>query len=1214
MAQRRPTILPLLTAAPVVLLPIGIAALYLWGSANSHESADLLLIANFIFTTLVSLFIGLLAGRSFLLSGRLPLLAVCLGMIVWGISALVAATGEHVGNYNLTIHNLGVLTSGLCHFSGAISARTQGERGVRAPGAWLGLGIATSLGAVGVIWMGTLEGWLPPFYIEGQGATPLRTFVLSASILLFIVAAALTGARYRVSEWRFLFWYALGLALIAIGAAGLILQPTHGSWLGWVARLTQYLGGIYMLVGTVNAMHESGAWQFSLERRLQLSEQAQHDQAELIRYVNDNTSELIFMKDRAGRLTYANAATLRLLGRETLPPGTNDLELFRVAAEHAAITDNDRHVMETGKVLEAEEPFTGADGQKRIFLSTKSPLRDATGQVVGVIGVSRDITDRKRTDQRVRGDLQAMKLLRDIGQLCSRADSNLKDCLAATLDAAILFADADKGNVQVLQVDRDVLEISVYRGFTESFLKFFGRVRSGEFAVCGAAFQEQNRIVVEDVTRSELFRGQPALQVLLGEGVRAVQSTPLVSSTGKVLGMISTHWARPTKPDQRALGLIDLLARQAADLLERQNAEQALRASEQRLDLALNAAAMGVWQWDFATNALTWDQRTYAIFGVDTAAFHPSLAALEQMIDPQDNAEARRLFEEACRGNGRYQLRFRISRPDGAERWLHNDILILRDDRGTPRRVVGTVQDITGAVEAEEALRDRAGQLRFVTDNAPVMLVHCDARGRYLFVNEPYARRFGRRPEDCVGKQILEVVGKQAFASIQPFIDAALRGQRVETEQLVHFDYGDHWMHWVYVPQRDEYGVVTGFVAVIQDISARKQAEDDLRHAKEAAEAASAALRDADRRKDEFLATLAHELRNPLAPIRNGLAILSQSTGDPAKFEQATSMMGRQLQQMVRLIDDLLDMSRVSRGKLELRFERVELASVIRHAVESCRPLVESGRHELTVELPAEPVWLNADSVRLTQVVGNLINNACKFTQDGGQIQLTAERQGSDVVVAVKDNGIGIPDDKIDAIFELFTQVDRTLEKSQGGLGIGLTLVKQLVEMHGGSIAAQSEGPGKGTEFLVRLPVAVDEAPTHAVNPTDMKVSGRRVLVVDDNRDSAESLGMLLKMMGNEVFMAHDGQEAVETAARVEPDAIVLDIGLPKLNGYEACRRIRQQAGGAEMTIIAVTGWGQDDDRRKSREAGFNGHLVKPVDPSALLKFLSPATAVVESL
>jgi signal transduction histidine kinase/CheY-like chemotaxis protein len=366
-------------------------------------------------------------------------------------------------------------------------------------------------------------------------------------------------------------------------------------------------------------------------------------------------------------------------------------------------------------------------------------------------------------------------------------------------------------------------------------------------------------------------------------------------------------------------------------------------------------------------------------------------------------------------------------------------------------------------------------------------------------------------------------------------------------------------------------------------------------------------IREGERRKDEFLATLAHELRNPLAPIRNAVSILDIASSDRATIERTVGIIGRQVTQLVRLIDDLLDLSRISRGRLELRKERIELGPLIQQAVETCRPLADASGHAVFVHLPPDGTYVEADPVRLAQVVSNLLNNACKFTNHGGRISLSCGRQGSDAVLSVKDNGVGIPRDKLDDIFEMFSQIDGSLERSQGGLGIGLAIVKRLVELHGGSIQARSEGPGQGSEFIVQLPGVIELPQALASDATgDIDaVRGRRILVVDDNKDGAETLAVLLRLAGAEIRVAYDGEEAVNAATKFQPDIVLLDIGLPKLNGYEACRRIRKHPAISEIVIVALTGWGQEEDRRKSTAAGFDGHLVKPVDQLALGELLA---------
>ncbi|HWG42501.1 MAG TPA: ATP-binding protein [Gemmataceae bacterium] len=395
-------------------------------------------------------------------------------------------------------------------------------------------------------------------------------------------------------------------------------------------------------------------------------------------------------------------------------------------------------------------------------------------------------------------------------------------------------------------------------------------------------------------------------------------------------------------------------------------------------------------------------------------------------------------------------------------------------------------------------------------------------------------------------------------------------------------------------PLHDESGKIVGAVNILVDITDRKRTEEEVR--------------EASRRKSEFLAMLAHELRNPLAPIRNGLQILRLAGNNSAAAAEARSMMERQFGQMVRLIDDLLDLSRITKGKIELRKQELDLAGAVQDAVETSRPLIEASGHQLTVTLPPGPVYVDGDRTRLAQVFANLLNNSAKYTPPGGRISLTVERHGSDVVVTVKDSGVGISAEMLPKIFDMFTQVDRSLERAQGGLGIGLSLVRGLVEMHGGRVEAHSEGHGKGSEFLVRLPVLLSPHRNHQQHGEGHSPhcsSAYRILVVDDNKDSAISLAMMLKIMGHDTRTVHDGLAAVEAATAFRPDVMLLDLGLPKLSGYEVCRRIREQPWGEGVVLIAQTGWGQEEDKCRSKEAGFNFHMVKPIDPDALEKLLA---------
>ena len=387
---------------------------------------------------------------------------------------------------------------------------------------------------------------------------------------------------------------------------------------------------------------------------------------------------------------------------------------------------------------------------------------------------------------------------------------------------------------------------------------------------------------------------------------------------------------------------------------------------------------------------------------------------------------------------------------------------------------------------------------------------------------------------------------------------------------------------------------------VAQRTSELERAITDLQHAE-------SALREADRRKDEFLATLAHELRNPLAPIRNAIQILHLKGSTLEDWHNAADVIDRQSRQMTHLVDDLLDISRITRGKLALRMQPVKLREVIEGAIETSRPLIDARGHQLTVDIPQEDLILNGDLTRLSQILSNLLNNAAKFTEPGGTISLAAKRDGGEVLISVKDSGVGIPAEVMPCVFQMFAQFDGHLDRSQGGLGIGLQLVKSLVELHGGTIEASSAGAGQGSEFVVRLPLMLNS--THAADPpvaAEAAATGRlRVLIVDDNQDNVDSLRLLLGLMGHNVRVALEGMEGIRVAEEFRPDVVLLDIGMPNLDGHEVCRRIRAHDWGRSMVLIAQTGWGQDEDRRRTQAAGFDWHLVKPINHAALTEMLA---------
>jgi PAS domain S-box-containing protein len=509
---------------------------------------------------------------------------------------------------------------------------------------------------------------------------------------------------------------------------------------------------------------------------------------------------------------------------------------------------------------------------------------------------------------------------------------------------------------------------------------------------------------------------------------------------------------------------------------------------------------------------------------------------------------------------------------------------------------------------SEAALHESEEHLRRVLNNLFAFVGVLAPDGTLLEAN--------RAPLEAAGISACEVIGKKFWdchwwsfsppsqARLRQSVERAARGETLRYDVQVRMAHESPiWIDFQLAPMRDEAGRITHLIPSGMDISERKRSEAALRASEEK-------LRDADRRKDRFLAMLAHELRNPLAPIRNAVEILRRHGSARPSFVEARAVIDRQLHHMVRLIDDLLDVSRITLGKLELRRERVALASIVEQALETSRPHLE---HELSVCLPRQALYVVADPIRLAQVLSNLLNNACKYTEKGGRIELKVERDGGQAVVRLKDSGIGIPREQLPRLFEMFSQLDSAMERSRGGLGIGLALGRALVEMQGGTLLAHSEGPGKGSEFIVRLP-ALDETSLPQPSRTEPRgrgtpAPGRRLLVVDDNRDAASSLALLLRMGGNEVDTAHDGVEALEKTPAYEPEAVLLDIGMPKMNGYDTCRALRELPGGESIAIIALTGWGQEGDLRRSREAGFDAHLVKPVDPGVLMEVLGSALA-----
>jgi PAS domain S-box-containing protein len=533
-------------------------------------------------------------------------------------------------------------------------------------------------------------------------------------------------------------------------------------------------------------------------------------------------------------------------------------------------------------------------------------------------------------------------------------------------------------------------------------------------------------------------------------------------------------------------------------------------------------------------------------------------------------------------------------------RWINAIYTPTRDATGTPDGWVAVVQDITQQRQMQQALAESEERFRQLAESINEVFWMADPHAtQILYISPAYERVWGRSCQSLYEqpRSFLDAIHADDRERVRTAaLEKHSRGEATDEEyRVMRPDGSVRWIRDRAFPVRDAAGRIYRMVGIAEDVTETKRAQE--------------ALHEASRRKDEFLATLAHELRNPLAPIRNAAHVLRMRELADPQLADARDIIDRQVQQMVRLIDDLLDISRITRGKLQLRRERIALAAVIHNAVEAARPAVDSHTHQLHVALPPEALYLDADPIRLAQVFANLLNNAAKYTERGGHIWLTAERHDGDVIVSVRDTGIGIAANHLPRLFEMFSQAAPALERSQGGLGIGLALVRGLVELHGGSITAQSAGSGRGSEFTVRLPlVATALLPPPESNGDGAECRSRpkcRILIADDLHDAVDSLAMMLRLLGHDIHTAYDGLEAVQAAATFRPEVMLLDIGMPKMNGYEAAHHIRQQPWGTEVLLVAVTGWGQAEDKRRAYEAGFDHHLTKPVAFPALEELLA---------
>lgn len=662
-----------------------------------------------------------------------------------------------------------------------------------------------------------------------------------------------------------------------------------------------------------------------------------------------------------------------------------------------------------------------------------------------------------------------------------------------------------------------------------------------------------------------------------------VTVSPIVGDTGEVTRILSV----------------------SRDITEARFATEKVRVSEERFRSLVTATAAIVWGTP-GSGQFDAEQPGWSAF---TGQLFESMKGLGWLdaVHPDDRQKSATLWNEAIASGAMYETEHRLQRADGQFRHMSVRAVPIRGPDDTITEWVGVHTDIHDRKAAEAVLRENEERVRLATESAELGLwVWHPSTDQVVWENTRPYEIFGLLPDTppITARQFLtDFVHPDHVAEFGHAVKNTIEtGARLHFQGRIRRKDGEiRWVEFFGNLQPQLGGDPLRIIGTVADITGSKNREEELRRL-------AANLSEADRRKTEFLAILAHELRNPLAPIRHGLQLISTQAGNSETLTKVRDMLDRQVNQMARLVNDLLDVARITSGKVELRKQRAEIGHLINVAVETSMPLIEASKHRLSITIPDESMPVYVDPERISQVISNLLNNAAKYTPAGGSIALNVSHDESEVVVSVTDNGVGIAPQSIGNVFDLFRQVGQDFERSQGGLGIGLSLVRQLVELHGGTVSASSPGEGGGSSFMIRLamidvlaaPLLQDENLPEVVGPTNL-----RILIADDNIDAAEIFSLLLEVSGHITKIAHNGHAALKLARELHPDVVFLDIGMPGMNGYEVCKAIRNIPSLADITLVALTGWGSEQDRVLSREAGFNHHFIKPVDMTVIETLLS---------
>jgi PAS domain S-box-containing protein len=820
---------------------------------------------------------------------------------------------------------------------------------------------------------------------------------------------------------------------------------------------------------------------------------------------------------------------------------------------------------------------------------------------------------RREQEARTAADLKAIERLREVGNLCARAGHDFEQCLDEIVVAAVAVTGADMGNIQLLDDESGALRIAAQRGFAESFLNFFACVSEAEALACGVSLRSAGRVIVEDVTRSEIFAGRPSLYALLEAGVSAAQSTPLVSSSGRVFGLISTHFRTPHRPAERDLRLIDLLARQTADYLERIQAEEALRARESQLQTLFDAAPLGIYVVDADFRIRQVNPTALPVFGDIPGLIGRDFDEVIHILWPKVYAdEVVRRFRHTLKTGEPYIMPERIEeRLDrGVKEYYEWQIHRIPLPGANPDKAYGVVcyfRDISDQVLARQKIAESEERFRALTTaSSDVVYSMSPDWSEMRYLN-------GRDFIPDTEKPSMTWLEKYIHLEDQPHVTAAIQ-EAIRAKSVFELEHRvirvDGTLGWAFsraIPLLDACGEIVDWIGAASDVTVRKRSEVERAELLAREQAARAAAEDANRLKDEFLATLSHELRNPLNSIVGNaeILLLSPEANGTSPVRRAAEVIHRNAVSQAQLINDLLDLSRLQTGKMTIDKRPIALAPVIGDAVEAVRAEVAAKKLELDVALPEKSPVVNADPVRMKQIVWNLVNNAVKFTPKGGQVSVRLSQDGDGAKIVVEDTGQGVEAAFLPHIFEMFRQADGGTKRSHGGMGIGLSLVSQIVELHGGEVQAFSEGQGRGARFTVKLPLhtAVGVERTAPSRTTADELADVRILVIDDSEDSIAILHALLTGKGAKVDTALNGEEGLRLTEDMDFDLIISDISMPIMDGYEFLQKLREaRPKYASVPSIALTGFGREEDAERARQVGFTTHLTKPLDFKNLLR------------